>query len=358
MGTAVINDITVIDEDIIGSILEVFCTTTCADFVRVKLVQQPTTDKITFALVLVKPIEYHVDDNKHSFNLTVTDGLHNTTFPITITIADVQNKPPIFVGSTTAIINEDSAIGSLVMRVKAVDGDAIDSENHQRNTGRAIAYHLLSNPGDYFEINSTSGELRVANLLDKESFPSTNGVLTLHVKAVELASKFNNETADHSVATLTITILDINDEVPTFNHDSYSVSIEENVPNGTPLSGLDMFIRDTDSGSNSAFNIDLIDPSGVFSIEPPIATGSTSVSIRVANGPLDYENPNQRKFVLEVVASEAFTKEKFSSRVTVTVSLIDVNDNKPGKRTATNSCDYARDCGLPNHKHKLAHLSE
>lgn len=53
-------------------------------------------------------------------------------------------------------------------------------------------------------------------------------------------------------------------------------------------------------GSNSVFNIKLVDDSGIFSVEPNLATGSTSVSIRVANGPLDYENPNQRKFILLV----------------------------------------------------------
>ena len=93
------------------------------------------------------------------------------------------------------------------------------------------------------------------------------------------------------------------------------------MPNGTPLSSLDMIIQDLDSGSNSAFNIALVDPSRVFGIEPPIATGSTSVSIKVANGPLDYENPSQRRFILLIVATETFTKEKFSSTATVTVNV-------------------------------------
>lgn len=53
-------------------------------------------------------------------------------------------------------------------------------------------------------------------------------------------------------------------------------------------------------GSNSVFNIELLDDSGIFSVEPNLATGSTSVSIRVSNGPLDYENPNQRKYILLV----------------------------------------------------------
>jgi len=44
----------------------------------------------------------------------------------------------------------------------------------------------------------------------------------------------------------------------------------------------------------------LDDITGAFEVEPTTATGSTSVSIRVANGSLDYENPNQRKFILLV----------------------------------------------------------
>jgi hypothetical protein len=44
----------------------------------------------------------------------------------------------------------------------------------------------------------------------------------------------------------------------------------------------------------------LDDVTGAFEVEPTSATGSTSVSIRVANGSLDYENPNQRKFIILV----------------------------------------------------------
>lgn len=90
-----------------------------------------------------------------------------------------------------------------------------------------------------------------------------------------------------------------------------------------------MIIEDKDSGSNSVFNLALVDPSGIFSVEPLVATGSTAVSIRVSNGPLDYENPNQRKFILLVVATEALSKEKLSSTATVTVTIQDVNDNRP-----------------------------
>ncbi len=48
------------------------------------------------------------------------------------------------------------------------------------------------------------------------------------------------------------------------------------------------------------FELELIDSSGLFSVDPKSAMGSTHVGIRLARGPLDYENPNQQKFILLV----------------------------------------------------------
>ena len=82
-------------------------------------------------------------------------------------------------------------------------------------------------------------------------------------------------------------------------------------------------------GSNSVFSLRLIDSSDMFSVEPEVASGSTSVSLRVAKGPLDYENPNQKKFILLVVAEERLTNPRLSSTATVHVSVTDTNDNSP-----------------------------
>ena len=44
---------------------------------------------------------------------------------------------------------------------------------------------------------------------------------------------------------------------------------------------------------------------------------------------LDFENPNERKFLLVVVATEEKTKERLSSSATITVEVLDLNDNNP-----------------------------
>ena len=89
------------------------------------------------------------------------------------------------------------------------------------------------------------------------------------------------DSSTSSVADITITIRDVNDEPPRFNKQEYKVSIPENVPYGTPLANLNMEIKDTDTGINSIFTIELQDPSDKFSIDPVRATGHTAVSLKI-----------------------------------------------------------------------------
>ena len=161
-------------------------------------------------------------------------------------------------------------------QVKAKDGDSGNS--------RRIIYDLIENPNNYFVINSNTGEIRVDRALDRESLSASSGVLTLKVKASELVngvpgeSDFNvlrgidqdlqnyyclfalfflpgDDSTTSSIADVTITIRDVNDEVPSFNQKEYDVSIPENVPFGTPLANLNMEVKDTDTGPNSIFKV-------------------------------------------------------------------------------------------------------
>ena len=341
VGTIIVSNITAGDIDLVGSILKVDCQN-CNQLFNIELLDEATANHISFSLSLAKQLEYQLNMDPIMIKVVVSDGFHETGLEIKITVLDVQNKPPVFVGSNTAVVFENIPIGSLVLTLKAVDGDFLNLDLHQEyknqfksdTRSRPVIYELLTNPLNSFSLGLKNGQLRVQNKLDKEQFPSTNGVITLKVKATEvdnINSPYSGPSHpfSSSITSVTITLQDVNDELPQFNKKEYHVTVPEGVPNGTPLSSLDMMIEDKDTGSNSVFNIALIDDSGIFSVEPPLATGSTSVSIKVAKGPLDYENPNQRKFILLVVATEAFTKEKFSSTATVMVEVEDVNDNQP-----------------------------
>lgn len=214
------------------------------------------------------------------------------------------------------------------MTVKARDGD--------RGMPRKIIYELVTNPFDYFLLDSDSGELRTAKPLDREALDNSTGILTLKIKARELINgEPGNDESTVSIAEATVTIKDVNDEPPKFNKIEYNIEIPENVPDGTPLPHLDMIVKDPDVGLNSVFSLRLEDITGAFTVEPKEATGSTSVNIRVTNGSLDYENPNQQKFIILVIAEEIHTNPKLSSTATVTITITDTNDNAPSFSSPT-----------------------
>jgi hypothetical protein len=60
-----------------------------------------------------------------------------------------------------------------------------------------------------------------------------------------------------------------------------------------------------------------------------LVTGSVAASIRLKKTPLDYEDPNQRKFVLVLTSKEQRTRERLSATASVVVTVVDVNDNRP-----------------------------
>ncbi|XP_050101039.1 cadherin-87A isoform X1 [Anopheles aquasalis] len=323
-GTTIFDGILVTDRDTVGENLDVACIPqrqnpdACSKFaVEVTDSQQ---DRLTAAVVLKEPLDYN-DRMIYQILLDASDGLFNASAGLEIHVRDVQNSPPVFQGSLAAVINEDSPIGTLVMTIHARDGD--------RGQPRKIVYELVTNPMDYFLLDKHTGELRTAKPLDKEALPDDTGLIILTVKAREVVDGVpGNDNLTVATTQASITIRDVNDSPPMFNKTEYFVSLSENTAPGTPLP-LEITVRDPDVGENAEFSLRLNDVSNVFDVEPRLVTGSSQISIRVANGTLDYENPNQRKFIVLLIAEETKTNPRLSSTATLTVSITDANDNRP-----------------------------
>ncbi|XP_045535482.1 cadherin-87A [Papilio machaon] len=324
VGKTILTNIEVEDRDSVGDSLEVGCIPSeqwpqaCEVFEVMSL--HSTANQYTGALVLKKKLDYN-QNQFYQFQLYATDGTLNSTAPVEVKVVDVQNSPPVFSGALSGALAEDAAVGTVALTVRARDAD--------RAQPRDVKLDLITNPLDFFWLDSSTGELKTARPLDREALADPNSPLNLTVRATELVNGIpvvSNITS--TLATVTVTIRDVNDEPPRFNRREYHVDIPESLPVGTPLPNLDMVVTDTDLGSNSVFSLRLSDEMGAFVVEPPTATGSATVTLRL-NTSLDYEDPNQRKFILEVIAEEVHTSPKLSSKASVTVSLWDVNDNAP-----------------------------
>lgn len=157
----------------------------------------------------------------------------------------------------------------------------------------------------------------------------------------------SDDPLESSTTQVTITIRDVNDSPPEFNRREFEVSLPENTPKDIPLA-LDMSVIDRDVGNNSKFSLRLEDVSKAFRVEPTFVNGYSQVNIRVANGSLDYENPNQRKFIVLVIAEETETQPKLTSTATITVAVLDVNDNLPIFEEEAYSASLPEDA-LPGH---------
>ncbi|XP_055857461.1 cadherin-87A isoform X2 [Episyrphus balteatus] len=324
IGLTIFDKILVKDKDTVGDDLVISCVPqdqspeACSKF-RLEIIQSKQ-DILQAAVVLNDSLNYNQRMIYH-FQIEATDGVHVAHTNFEVRVKDIQDKPPVFQGSLSTVIDEDSPIGTLVLKIQARDGDTGEP--------RKIVYDLLTNPMDYFLLDERTGELRTAKPLDREALNDSTGLISLLIRARELIDGVpGNDNLTMATAQATVTIRDVNDSPPMFNKKEYEVSLLENTAPGTPLA-LDMNVTDRDVGINSKFSLRLDDVSGVFEVEPKFVTGFSQVNIRVGDGTLDYENPNQRKFIVLVIAEETETNPKLSSTATITISVVDANDNKP-----------------------------
>ncbi|XP_048477676.1 cadherin-87A isoform X1 [Plutella xylostella] len=328
VGRTILHDILVEDKDSVGDNLEVTCvanqqwSSACDMFELVAL--QSSSHRYSGALVLRRPLDYE-QQQYYQFQLTASDGSLNSSVHVEVKVVDVQNRPPVFSGSLNAALAEDAAVGTLALTVRARDGD--------RAVPRNVVVELVNNPLDFFLLNQETGELKTAKPLDREALPDPSSPLNLTVRATEVVNGqpyISNQTS--SLATVTITIKDVNDEPPRFSQKEYHVSVPESLPPHTPLPRLDMLVTDTDVGLNSVFFVRVAGSEHRFVAEPGRGAGGAAGSARAQlrlNSSLDYEDPNQRKFILEVIAEELHTSPALHSSASVIVTVTDVNDNAP-----------------------------
>ena len=179
------------------------------------------------------------------FLFFLQDGIHSSTADVRLSVEEKVVVPaPVFSGATTGLVSEADEIGSLVLTVRASTGS---------KTSDRIVYRLLDEAdADGFELDAVSGELRTARTFDRESLDA-GGYLTVTVRAAALDT-ITGEEMKSTDAVFRVVVLDSNDEAPKFGQPEYSAVIQENMPSGTPLGGLNIVVNDADSvGPSSPF---------------------------------------------------------------------------------------------------------
>ncbi|XP_058533352.1 protocadherin beta-15 [Ochotona princeps] len=238
--------------------------------------------------------------------LTARDGgspPRSGTAHIRVLVMDVNDNAPEFTQTLYEVqVPEDSPKGSIVVQVTARDLDA--------GTYGETSYALIYSSQDIrktFELNSLSGKVRLIRKLDFETVSSY---------------EFDIEASDggglSGKCSVSIKVLDVNDNPPEITISSLTSSVPEN----SPETEVALFrIRDRDSGDNGRM-IFSIQNDVPFKLKPTLDNFITLVT----DGPLDREA--KAHYTITITVSDLGTP-RLQSQHNVTVHVSDVNDNAP-----------------------------
>ncbi|KAI4814272.1 hypothetical protein KUCAC02_003474, partial [Chaenocephalus aceratus] len=223
---------------------------------------------------------------------------------LTILVLDVNDNAPVFQRRDYAVtVPEDVAVGTEVLRVMATSVDIGPNAD--------IAYTIRSgNELRKFSIDRNQGSISVADDLDFE-------VCKDYYLTVEAWDSGNPPL---STATMvTIELMDVNDNAPTFSQDIYNVLVSEDASVGQTITRVSA--EDLDSQVNGRITYSILkgDRTNHFWIDP--VTGLLKVNKR-----LDRELVSQ--YSLSVQAFDSGSPA-MSSTVTLNIDISDVNDNPP-----------------------------
>ncbi|XP_062381366.1 protocadherin alpha-3-like [Sardina pilchardus] len=261
-------------------------------------------------LILQKSLDREVATT-HKLVLTAIDGgkpPKSGTAEIHIDVLDVNDNAPLFTDEIyTVMLKENAPIGTTVIQVNASDLDEGSNGEIVYSFGNIVSSKLRK----LFEINPVSGEITVKGHIDYEE----KDKYELDVQASDKG--FAPLTTDKSV---TIKIVDVNDNVPEIEVTSFSRAVSEDSRPGTTVALIS--VNDLDSGVNGKVALSL--PEHLpFKLMPSTQDNIYSL---ITSSPLDREKEFQYDVTLTAVDSG---QPPLSSEKTITVLISDVNDNSP-----------------------------
>uniref|UniRef100_A0A8C4ESU8 Protocadherin 20-like n=2 Tax=Dicentrarchus labrax TaxID=13489 RepID=A0A8C4ESU8_DICLA len=260
-----------------------------------------------YLLSTSKPLDYEMK-SEHNISVVVhgrsSEGtvIAHFRYVIRVMVGDVNDNAPHFLQSHYELeVEENNRPGISLLRVSASDADS-------GYNGR-VTYRLDKHTSTIFNIDPETGKLSVSASLDREQ----QGVHKLTVFAQDRGSP-----PLESVATVSIRVLDQNDNAPVFLTPHFIFFIPENVPPYAQVGGLR--VTDPDEGENGNTELHVVNSSGPFVVD------STQGTLRTTTN-LDRETED--RYELYLLASDHGHPVSFTSTARITIFVEDINDNQP-----------------------------
>uniref|UniRef100_A0AAY4DHB7 Cadherin domain-containing protein n=1 Tax=Denticeps clupeoides TaxID=299321 RepID=A0AAY4DHB7_9TELE len=228
---------------------------------------------------------------------------------VTILVTDMNdNHPEISIKSFQSPIKEDVAVDTVLAVISVSDKDSGDNGVVDINISNALPFALKQSSDNHYE-------LLVSESLDREKVPEYEITFTVRDRGSPPLS--DNET-------ITLELLDVNDNAPRFPQPFHTINVPENNAPGALLSSLTAFDPDLHENQYLVY----------FIVEKEVANTSMSMlfSINPENGNLyalktfDYEI--EKEFLFNIEARDSGVPA-LSSNMTVRIIIVDQNDNAP-----------------------------
>eukprot|EP00794_Sanderia_malayensis_P011813 gene11813-13037_t len=147
-----------------------------------------------------------------------------------IRVLDVNDMKPSFLPVNISAVREDASIGELIATIRAIDNDGGDN-------GRVSFEIMTGNDDGSFNLDSKTGELKVAKALDYER---------VQIYKLRVVARDHGLPSLSSTETFNVNITNINDNIPNFTLGEFNAVISENMPVGSTVARISATDADND----------------------------------------------------------------------------------------------------------------
>ena len=262
-----------------------------------------------YIVVIQQPLNRELSD-KYNLSVECSDqGAPplSTVATIVVPISDENDNAPQFYKTLyQASIRENNAFGDGITQVLARDQDI--GQNAE------IIYILPPDSKDKLAINEETGVITANYRFDRENVSS----YFFHVLAVDKGNP-----ALTGTATIQLTVVDENDNKPTFNVPMFQFFVMENM--GPQLKVGSLSASDLDEGDNQKILFDFhSDFKNLPSSQMPFEIRPSGI----ISTKRDLDREDRNKYSFDIVAVDQGTP-RLTSTCRVVVYVADQNDNKP-----------------------------
>ncbi|XP_065884594.1 protocadherin Fat 4-like [Dysidea avara] len=245
----------------------------------------------------------------HTLDIAATDS-DGTTTPATIvlTVTDLSSQSPLIdTAGISVMVPENTAVNTPIHSLNVTS---------QLASSAPIQYRISNGSGGIFSINETTGQLLLANSLDREQSPAYYFILE--------AYQITSGTRYSSYIEVVILVGDINDNAPVIRNPWIVRNVSEGEDVNFPV--VTVMADDDDEGNNAdlRYTFTAGNEGNVFSIGP-------TNGLIVLQERLDRET--MRAHRLTVTVSDRGSPS-LSSTAIVNIGVLDVNDVAPSFRSA------------------------